>query len=225
MSEVFIAPSILAADFATLGDDIKEIEKECRFLHLDIMDGHFVPNLSFGIPVVETLRKHTGLIFDTHLMVDEPKMFIKPFIDAGSDYVTFHIECTDEPFELIKEIRSYGRKAGVAIHPYTPIEKIYPFTKKDAVDLILVMSVVPGFGGQSFMAAAKGRLIEVRNRLDKNGSEALLSVDGGIKDTTIKDAVSSGARLIVSGSSVFGKPDKAGAIRNLLDLSAQALNE
>ncbi len=211
-----LAPSILAADFGHLTEDVRKVEGICRYLHLDIMDGHYVPNISFGMPVVETLRPYTDMIFDCHLMVAEPDRYIKAFADIGCDMITFHYECSDDPFALIDEIRSLGKKAGIAVHPDTPAEKIYPFLEKGAVDLILVMSVVPGFGGQKYMHSATERLSDFRSRLDKNGSDALLSVDGGINTVTIKEAAAAGATLIVAGSAVFGKEDITGAASDLI---------
>lgn len=224
MSGIEIAPSILAADIGYLMDDIKKTEPSCRFLHIDVMDGHYVPNISFGFPVIESIRPHTDMIFDTHLMITNPRMYVKYFADAGSDHITFHIECDDDPVSLIEEIRSYGKKAGIAIHPDTPIEKLFPFTEKGAIDLLLVMSVYPGFGGQSYMPEASTRLRALRERLDANGSEAYLSVDGGIKNSTIAEAASAGARLIVSGSSVFGKEDPAAAARELKRIATEAIS-
>ena len=216
-----IAPSILSADFGYLMDNIREVEDKCRFLHIDVMDGHFAQNFSIGIPVIKTIRKYTDMVFDTHLMIENPDRYVKEFADAGSDYITFHIECVESDvaaFALIYKIRSFGKKAGVAIHPHTPIERIYPFLEKDAADLILVMSVIPGFGGQSYMEGSNERLSEIRERLDKHGSEAYLSIDGGINSKTIVEAVDSGADLLVSGSSVFGKEDIKGALEGLMEL-------
>lgn len=212
----YIAPSILSADFGYLVDDIKAIENQTKYLHIDIMDGHFVPNLSIGIPVVKSIRKYTDLIFDVHLMIDNPEKFIKPFIDAGSDIITFHIECTDDPDRLISIIRGYGKKAGISIHPDTPIERIFPFLEQDRCDLILVMSVVPGLGGQTYLPSSTDKIREIRRQLDINGSDAILSVDGGINVDTIRLVSDAGATLFVAGSSVFGKENKAKAVEELL---------
>jgi len=212
---VEISPSLLAADFGYVMRDVDSITPYCNFLHLDVMDGHFVPNVSFGIPVIKAIRKHSDLIFDTHLMISNPEEYIESFAEAGSDYITFHVECTEDPKSLIEKIRSCGKKAGISIHPNTPEEALYPFLYKDAVDLILVMSVIPGFGGQTYMHEASDRLKSYREKLDFYGSEAILSVDGGINERTIVEAASSGANLIVAGSAVFGQEDPGCAAKNL----------
>ncbi len=219
--KIGIAPSILAADFGHLADEISKVEKECEFLHIDVMDGHYVPNISVGIPVINTVRNKSDLIFDVHLMITNPRQYVKAFADAGADYLTFHIECDDDPTDLIRLIRSYGMKAGIAIHPDLPIERIYPYLMKGAVDLILLMSVRPGFGGQAFLEGTTEKLVELRRRLENSGSDAILSVDGGVKVSTIKDAVSSGASLLVCGSAVFGKEDPGQAIKDLLEAAQQ----
>ena len=218
MREYELSPSLLSADFGYVMRDVESITPYCKFLHLDVMDGHYVPNLTIGVPVIKSIRKHCDLILDTHLMITNPEEFIKSFADAGSDYITFHIECTDKPFELIQQIRDLGKKAGVSIHPDTPAEKIYPFLEKGAVDLILVMSVRPGFGGQSYIPESTARIADYRQRLDENGSEAILSVDGGINVKTIKEAADAGAKLLVAGSAVFGKEDPGLAAKDLYEL-------
>ena len=210
-----LAPSVLAADFAYLMKDIDAVSDCCKFLHLDVMDGHYVPNISIGVPIVASIRKHTDMIFDTHLMILNPGDYIKDFADAGSDYITFHIECTTNAVSLISEIRALGKKAGVAIHPDTPIEAIYPYLEKGAADLILIMCVRPGFGGQSFIRDSLARIAVCRERLDRNGSDAILSVDGGINTSTIVAASEAGADLFVTGSAVFGKEDKTEAAKTL----------
>lgn len=215
MRRVEISPSLLAADFGYVMRDIEYITPYCNYLHLDVMDGHFVPNVSFGIPVIKAIRKHSDLIFDTHLMISNPEEYIESFAEAGSDYITFHIECTDDPKSLIEKIRGCGKKAGISIHPNTPEEALYPFLYKDAVDLILVMSVIPGFGGQTYMHEASSRLKSYREKLDFYGSEAILSVDGGINERTITEAANSGANLIVAGSAVFGQKNPGLAAKNL----------
>ncbi|HAW15727.1 MAG TPA: ribulose-phosphate 3-epimerase [Clostridiales bacterium] len=224
MNKIEIAPSILSADFGYLMDDVKSISSECSYLHLDVMDGHFVPNISLGIPVIKSLRKHSDLNFDTHLMLTDPGKYIDEFVDAGSDAITFHVECSDDPFGLIDRIRARNVKAGVAIHPDTPVEMIYPFLEKGAADQILVMSVRPGFGGQSYLAGATERISRIRGILDENGSDAVISVDGGINIRTIREAACAGARLIVAGSAVFKKEDKAQAVRELTEEALKGLS-
>ncbi|MCR5593614.1 MAG: ribulose-phosphate 3-epimerase [Saccharofermentans sp.] len=218
MREYELSPSLLSADFGYVMRDVDSISSCCKFLHLDVMDGHYVPNLTIGVPVIKSIRKHSDLIFDTHLMITNPEEFIEPFAECGSDYITFHVECTDKPFELIEKIRSLGKKAGISIHPDTPEEKLYPFLEKGAADLILVMSVRPGFGGQSYIPESTARIASYRKKLDENGSGAILSVDGGINVKTVKEAADAGAKLLVAGSAVFGKEDPGAAARELFEL-------
>lgn len=222
-NEVKTVPSILSADFANLERDIKKIESECEAIHIDIMDGHYVPNLSIGVPVVKSIRKVTGMTFDTHLMITNPEDFIEPFAKAGSDMITFHIECTKEPVALIEKIRALGLKAGVAIHPDTDINVLEPFCKKGAADLILVMCVNPGFGEQSFMESAYDRIRAVRKILDDNGSDAALAIDGGIRKENIAKASEAGARHIVAGSAVFKSEDPAATVRDLNKIGNDSL--
>ena len=213
-NEVNIAPSILSADFGHLMEDISKVESRCRFLHIDVMDGHFVNNISFGIPVIKSIRPKTDMFFDVHLMVDNPEMYLELFADAGADAITFHIECTKDPRPLISRIKAKGKKAGIAIHPSTPVEAVFPYIQD--LDLILLMSVIPGHGGQAFMADAPARLASLREAIDKEGAATILSVDGGINRDTASLAVSSGARLLVAGSAVFGAADPAAAVEDLL---------
>ena len=213
MSDFEIAPSLLAADFGYLMRDIKSVEGKTGFLHIDIMDGHFVDNLSIGVPVVESIRKYTDMFFDVHLMLTNPEKFIKPFADAGANMITFHIECTNDPEGLIDLIRSYGLKAGISIHPHTPIEAVLPYV--DKADLILVMTVVPGFGGSTYLAGSNDRISAVRKAIDEKGASTYLSVDGGINKKTIKTAYDSGARYFVAGSAVFGAEDAGKAVEEL----------
>lgn len=223
MNQIEIAPSILSADFGYLMRDIESISSECRYLHLDVMDGHYVPNISIGLPVIASIRKHSDLIFDTHLMMTEPHKYIGDFVKAGSNRITFHVECSDDPHGLIRKIRELGCAAGVAIHPDTPIEMIYPFLEKGACDQILIMSVRPGFGGQSYLEGSTQRIAHVREILEKNGSEAVIAVDGGINVRTIYEAAGAGARLIVAGSTVFKKEDKAQAVRELRQIAEESV--
>lgn len=213
MKELEIAPSILSADFGYLMDDIKKIEPLCSFLHIDVMDGHYVPNLSIGIPVIKTIRRHTDMVFDTHLMIDNPEDYVKAFADAGSDYITFHIECAKDVKALIATIRSLGKKAGISIHPDTPIEDIYPFLSD--VDMVLIMSVRPGFGGQSFMMDAPSRIALVREKLDEHNCNAILSVDGGINCKTAKLVYDAGATMAVAGNAVFAADNPLKAVEEI----------
>ena len=213
MADFELAPSLLAADFGYLMRDITAVEDSVSYLHFDVMDGHYVDNISFGLPVINSIRKQTDLKFYTHLMITNPEKFIKAFAEAGSDIITFHVECSEDPLALIDKIHALGCKAGVAIHPDTPIEKILPFA--DKCELLLVMTVRPGFGGQDFMPDSLERIAAVRKALDDCGSSAWLSVDGGINAETIKTVYDAGARMFVTGSAVFGQKDPGKACADL----------
>jgi len=196
-----IAPSLLACDFANVQDEIRRLEDAgARILHLDVMDGHFVPNLSFGLPVVEAVRRVTDLPLDVHLMISEPARYVKPFREAGADLLTFHIEVAPQPRDLLKEIRSLGAGAGISLNPPTPVADLEDCL--DLCDLVLVMSVMAGFGGQSFQPAAVEKLRQLRGSAD---SELLLSVDGGISHDTIGPCAAAGADLFVTGTALFSQ--------------------
>ena len=212
MDKALIAPSILAADFGYLMRDIKAVEN-ADFLHIDVMDGHYVNNISFGIPVIESIRKYTGMKFYTHLMITNPEKYVKAFADAGSDNITFHLECSEDADSLIKEINSYGKSAGISVHPDTPIEKVFPYIGK--VDIILIMTVYPGFGGQGFMESSYERIEKLKKAIDEAGADTLISVDGGVVDSNIKSIYDAGARLFVAGSSVFHAEDPGKAVEDL----------
>jgi len=213
MKTVKVAPSILSADFGHLTDDINKLGNEADFLHIDVMDGHYVPNISFGMPIIQSIRPQTEILFDVHLMITNPVEFLPAFAKAGADIITFHIETVDDPADVIRKIHALNKKAGISIHPDTSIEKIYPFLAD--VELVLIMSVYPGFGGQSFLPAALDRIFAVRTELDAIGSAAILSVDGGINEKTAPAAVTAGASLLVTGNAVFGDKDPAAAIRRI----------
>ena len=197
-----LAPSLLSADFSRLAEELAFIEKNGgQWVHLDVMDGAFVPNLTFGAPVIRSLRNKSKLPFDVHLMVARPQDFVKAFAEAGADYFTFHIEAVVHAHRLITEIRAAGMKPGVSLVPSTPVhflEEVLPF-----VDLVLVMSVNPGFGGQAIIPRCLNKITELCERREKNGYRYLISVDGGINAETLPAACNAGADVVVSGSSFF----------------------
>jgi ribulose-phosphate 3-epimerase len=210
-----IAPSILSADFANLAEEIRQVAAAgVKMLHLDVMDGHFVPNLTIGPPVVAKLRKHSDLFFDTHLMITDPEKYAPEFVKAGSNHISFHIETTKHPEKLIDKLHEMGVTAGVTVNPETPletIEKVAPLC-----DMILVMTVHPGFGGQSFIGEAAKKCIRLRQIV---GPNIRIEVDGGIDPKTTPTVVSYGADTLVAGNAVFGKPDRAAAIKAIMDAS------
>ena len=208
---VRIAPSLLSADFAHLADEIARVEQAgADLLHLDIMDGHFVPNLSFGVPVVESIARCTDLLLDTHLMISDPARYAPAFVEAGAGSITFHIEVAEEPAALVALIRELGVRVGVALNPDTAVERIEPILPD--VDLVLVMTVQPGFGGQSFRRDCLGKIEWVAQRLDRG---QWLEVDGGISPATAPEAVRAGADTLVAGHAIFRQDDPAAALQSL----------
>jgi len=206
VGDVLVAPSILAADFANLEDQMVLAEKGgADLFHIDVMDGHFVPNLTMGPPIVKSIRRVSDLIFDVHLMLTNPLMFIEPFAKAGSNHITFHIECKDDIDSVIKLIRKNSMSVGISVKPGTPVEEIYPFLEE--IDLILIMSVEPGFGGQSFMYDMMQKVEKVYKKIKELNREIHIQVDGGIDAKTISSASDAGANIMVAGTSVFGAKD------------------
>ncbi len=209
-----IAPSILSADFTILGKEVTDVENAgAKLIHVDVMDGHFVPNLTIGPLVVKALRSKTKMILDCHLMVNEPEKMIPWFAEAGADWITFHDEAAANAEMLIDQIHALGKKAGISIKPGTPIEMIEPLLSK--LDLVLVMSVEPGFGGQKFMPSSLNKCRWLSKQKKEQNLGFLISIDGGINLETIKDAKKSGAEIFVAGSAVFGSADRNQAIQQL----------
>lgn len=209
-----IAPSILSADFAVLGSEIASI-RSADYLHFDVMDGVFVPNLSIGIPVLESVRKVTDMTLDVHLMIDRPVRYVKRFADAGADIVVFHLEA-DEPqntLEAIRIVKECGKKVGLALKPKTPASALIPYLSR--LDMVLVMTVEPGFGGQAFMEDQMEKVTAIRKMITNTGLVCDVEVDGGINRKTAPVCVKAGANVLAAGSSVFGEKDRAAAIREL----------
>jgi len=213
-----IAPSLLAADFTRLGEQIRQLEQAgAQMLHLDIMDGHFVPNLSFGLPVVESVRRVTGLLLDVHLMISDPAAYVRRFRDAGADLITFHIEAVGNPKGLLEEIHQLGACAGLSLNPPTPVSAVEPFL--DQCDLVLVMSVMPGFGGQQFQPEV---LEKIRHLRRVAPPELLLSVDGGIDLKTIGRPAEAGVDVFVVGTGLFTAEDYPRQFQRLRAAAIQA---
>ncbi len=208
---VKISPSVLACDLSRLADEVAVIETAgAEMAHLDVMDGVFVPNMSFGMPVIEALKKHSKIIFDVHLMIVNPEKYAERFIDAGADIVTFHYEATDDPAALLDLIRSRGVKAAISVKPATPAEAVFPLL--DKCDMVLVMTVEPGYGGQSFMPDMLPKIKAIREEIERRGLDVDIEVDGGINAKTAELVKAAGANVLVAGSSVFCASDRAAAI-------------
>ena len=212
MKKIMIAPSLLSADFGRLSDEIRDVERAgCDALHIDVMDGHFVPNITIGPFVVSAIRKVTKLPLDVHLMIDVPSRYIAEFRKVGADWITIHIEAEDDICKTLQEIKKFGAKAGISLRPKTSVETILPHLPD--LDLILVMSVEPGFGGQSFMPDTMEKIKVLRPKF-----QGLISVDGGIGVGNASQALEAGADVLVAGSAVFGKSDRVKAIREFREI-------
>jgi ribulose-phosphate 3-epimerase len=218
---VRIAPSILSADFACLGDAIDKVEPAAYLLHVDVMDGHFVPNLTIGPPVVESIRRHTDLYLDCHLMMTNPGQYLEAFRNAGANGCSVHVE-VGHTQRLIDQMRELGLDVGLAVNPETPFDAFAPWL--DQIDLILLMTVHPGFGGQAFMADVVPKVRRTRDEIDRRGLAVAIEVDGGIDVDTVSDVAAAGASVFVAGSAVFGEPDPAaaaGALREAADRASR----
>ena len=206
-----VSPSVLACDLSKLLEEVNSIESAgADMVHIDVMDGMFVTNISFGLPVIASLRKNSGMFFDVHLMIDKPERYIPRFIEAGADLVTFHYEATEDREACLDTIRSYGKMAGISVKPGTPIEVVYPLL--DKCDLVLVMTVEPGYGGQAFMPETLEKIEKLKAEIDRRGLEIDIQVDGGINEETAVLVKNAGANNLVAGSYVFKAKDRKAAI-------------
>ena len=209
-----ISPSILACDFSRLYEEIKSVEAAgADMLHLDVMDGMFVTNISFGIPVIESIRSITNMVFDVHLMIEKPERYIKRFVDAGADIITVHFEAVSDPEAVLDDIRAHGVKASISVKPGTPVEKVFPILKK--CDMVLVMTVEPGYGGQALITETLDKIYALKQEIISQGLDVDIEVDGGINADNAHLAVAKGANVLVAGSSVFKAVDRKKAIESL----------
>lgn len=213
-----IAPSLLSCDFSKMGEELVRMDKSgADWMHLDVMDGHFVPNITFGAPIIKMVRKYTDKPFDVHLMISDPLKYADDFIDAGADIITFHIECDSDIDKTIDKIKSRGVKVGLVIKPNTPAESVFDYLEK--LDLVLIMTVEPGFGGQSFMADMLPKVTKIKEECKKRGIDMPVEVDGGIGEATISLTAKAGVDIAVAGTAVFKAEDASKAIAGLKTLA------
>jgi len=219
-----ISPSVLACDFSNFGEEVRKVEKAgAELLHLDVMDGMFVPNISFGPDIIRSVRKQSKMIFDVHLMIEDPIRYIDHFVKAGADLITFHYESCEDRMAVINKIRAAGKKVAISLKPATPADVLRPYLPY--LDMVLVMTVEPGFGGQKFMTDMMEKVSAVRAMIRQGGYDIDVQVDGGINAQTTKTAAAAGANVLVAGSSIFGAEDVQKAIDEIREAASAAYDE